>query len=239
MTDTKRPIFVSAEDLRLYESGLYSVFMVGVETPNRVISIAPTRTQGADDAQPVATDEDAHVIKRLSGVLAEVAVALFGEEADGDAAELLAKLPERAQMLMLEVELYRAGMPCESCGWVYGSSNKSAPKTNKEKSSADVRPDNAPLFTVSGNFVRGPGIAFELPTIAKAGKTADNLNSLYATRDAAPTDAQDEWADLWYFVMDEAPLEFERIVTTVSPSQWHSEAHKLMRDKYPSAQRDK
>jgi hypothetical protein len=52
----------------------------------------------------------------------------------------------------------------------------------------------------------------------------------------AARDAQsmgDAWADLWYFVMDEAPLEFERIVTTVSPSQWHSEAHKLMRAKYP------
>lgn len=51
------------------------------------------------------------------------------------------------------------------------------------------------------------------------------------TRDTAPAN---EWADLWYFVMDEAPLEFERIVTTVSPSQWHSEAHKLMRAKYPT-----
>lgn len=47
--------------------------------------------------------------------------------------------------------------------------------------------------------------------------------------------ATNEWADLWYFVMDEAPLEFERIVTTVSPSQWNSEAHKLMRAKYPVA----
>lgn len=41
------------------------------------------------------------------------------------------------------------------------------------------------------------------------------------------------WADLWYFVMDEAPMEFERIVTTVSPKNWHTEAHKLMRAKYP------
>lgn len=64
--------------------------------------IAPM--QGADQA------EDTYVIKRLSGVLADVAAALFGEEADGDAAELLEKLPERAQTLMVEVELYRAGI---------------------------------------------------------------------------------------------------------------------------------
>jgi hypothetical protein len=62
---------------------------------------------------------------------------------------------------------------------------------------------------------------------------------VYATRDAAPSDAPNAWADLWYFVMDEAPMEFERIVTTVSPSQWHSEAHKLMRAKYPIAPMDK
>lgn len=42
-----------------------------------------------------------------------------------------------------------------------------------------------------------------------------------------------EWAELWYFVMDEAPTEFERIVTTFSPKVWHQEAHKLMRAKYP------
>jgi len=60
-----------------------------------------------------------------------------------------------------------------------------------------------------------------------------------ATRDSAPSDGPNAWADLWYFVMDEAPMEFERIVTTVSSSQWHSEAHKLMRAKYPIAPREK
>jgi hypothetical protein len=53
MSDTKRPLFVSAEDPRLYESGLYSVFTVGVETPNRVIPIAVAPAQGADDTQVV------------------------------------------------------------------------------------------------------------------------------------------------------------------------------------------
>lgn len=65
------------------------------------------------------------------------------------------------------------------------------------------------------------------------------LRIVYATRDAAPSDAPNAWADLWYFVMDESPMEFERIVTTVSPKQWHSEAHKLMRAKYPIAPREK
>ena len=46
--EPKRAIFVSEEDLRLYESGLYSVFMVGVETPNRVIPIAPHSATPAD-----------------------------------------------------------------------------------------------------------------------------------------------------------------------------------------------
>lgn len=61
-------------------------------------------------AAPACAEEDSNVIKRLSTVLAEVAAALFGEEADGNAAAMLVQLPERAQTLMLEVELYRAGL---------------------------------------------------------------------------------------------------------------------------------
>ncbi len=41
------------------------------------------------------------------------------------------------------------------------------------------------------------------------------------------------FADLWYFVMDEAPLAFESIVTNHSPARWMDEAHKLMRAKHP------
>ncbi|MFL9904533.1 hypothetical protein PQR71_41475, partial [Paraburkholderia fungorum] len=57
-----------------------------------------------------ATDsaEDAYVIKRLSTVLAEVAGAIMGEDVDVNAADVLTKLPEHAQTLKLEVELYRA-----------------------------------------------------------------------------------------------------------------------------------
>jgi hypothetical protein len=35
------------------------------------------------------------------------------------------------------------------------------------------------------------------------------------------------FSELWYFVMDEAPLEFEEIVTRHSPGQWLLEAGKL------------
>jgi hypothetical protein len=47
-------------------------------------------------------------------------------------------------------------------------------------------------------------------------------------------EASNPWADCWYFVMDEAPMEFERIVTTYPPARWHDEAHKLMRTKHPA-----
>lgn len=53
-------------------------------------------------------EEDAYVIKRLSTVLAEVAGALMDKDADMSGADVLAKLPEAAQTLKLEVELYRA-----------------------------------------------------------------------------------------------------------------------------------
>jgi hypothetical protein len=43
-------------------------------------------------------------------------------------------------------------------------------------------------------------------------------------RDAA---AMKGFADLWYFVMDEAPREFEKIVAEYSPTQWMQEASKL------------
>ena len=36
-----------------------------------------------------------------------------------------------------------------------------------------------------------------------------------------------EFAELWYRVMDEAPLKFESIVTGCSPKIWMSEAAKL------------
>jgi hypothetical protein len=39
--------------------------------------------------------------------------------------------------------------------------------------------------------------------------------------------AMEGFADLWYFVSDEAPLEFEKIVAEYSPGRWLGEAHKL------------
>lgn len=39
--------------------------------------------------------------------------------------------------------------------------------------------------------------------------------------------AMEGFADLWYFVSDEAPLAFEKIVADYSPGRWLTEAHKL------------
>lgn len=39
--------------------------------------------------------------------------------------------------------------------------------------------------------------------------------------------AMEGFADLWYFVSDEAPLDFEKIVAEYSPSRWLTEANKL------------
>ncbi len=36
-----------------------------------------------------------------------------------------------------------------------------------------------------------------------------------------------EFAELWYFVMDEAPRDFERIVSEYQPKAWLQEAAKL------------
>ncbi|WP_175958441.1 hypothetical protein [Burkholderia sp. BCC0405] len=61
--------------------------------------------------QPPSADaaaEDKYVIERLSTVLAGVAAALLGEEADRPAAETLQKLPEEAAKIRLELDLYRA-----------------------------------------------------------------------------------------------------------------------------------
>jgi hypothetical protein len=55
-----------------------------------------------------AAAEDKYVTERLSTVLAGVAAALLGEEADRPAAETLQKLPEEAAKLRLELDLYRA-----------------------------------------------------------------------------------------------------------------------------------
>ncbi len=40
-----------------------------------------------------------------------------------------------------------------------------------------------------------------------------------------------QWAELWYFVMDEAPLQFYEIVHEYTPPRWMSGAWKLMKEK--------
>ena len=51
---------------------------------------------------------------------------------------------------------------------------------------------------------------------------ADELDRLHADLRALK-----DFADLWYFVMDEAPLEFAKIVNEWSPQRWLDEATKL------------
>ncbi|HEM8998854.1 TPA: hypothetical protein U2T46_000889 [Burkholderia cenocepacia] len=71
-----------------------------VNAIEQCVSYAPTSADAAA--------EDKYVIERLSTVLAGVASALLGEEADRPAAETLQKLPEEAAKLRLELDLYRA-----------------------------------------------------------------------------------------------------------------------------------
>lgn len=40
-----------------------------------------------------------------------------------------------------------------------------------------------------------------------------------------------DFADLWYFIMDEAPRDFERIVAEYQPKAWLEQAAKLRRAK--------
>jgi hypothetical protein len=87
----------------------------------------------AAPAQSDNAEEDAYVINRLSIVLAEVAAALMGDDADGSAADVLAKLPEAAQTLKIEVELYRANataapaQSAEPVGYLYTFANAQRP----------------------------------------------------------------------------------------------------------------
>ena len=39
--------------------------------------------------------------------------------------------------------------------------------------------------------------------------------------------AMTSFADLWYFVMDEQPMAFEKIVCEYTPAQWMHQAHLL------------
>jgi hypothetical protein len=41
-------------------------------------------------------------------------------------------------------------------------------------------------------------------------------------------DAERKWGELWYFVSDEEPMKFEKIVSEWTPSRWIDQAYKLM-----------
>lgn len=57
----------------------------------------------------------------------------------------------------------------------------------------------------------------------------ENMRAILAhvEAQAAEIERLSEFADLWYFVMDEAPRDFERIVAEYQPKAWLQEAAKL------------
>lgn len=61
-----------------------------------------------------------------------------------------------------------------------------------------------------------------IPLLQRAADEIDLLNGNLK--------AMKSFADLWYFVCDEKPLQFERIVCEYSPQVWLQEAHKLMKE---------
>lgn len=40
--------------------------------------------------------------------------------------------------------------------------------------------------------------------------------------------AEKRWGELWYFVSDEEPMKFEKIVSEWTPRRWIDQAFKLM-----------
>ena len=60
-------------------------------------------------------------------------------------------------------------------------------------------------------------------------KLAEKCAKSKLERLRADLKAMEGFAELWYFVSDEAPLEFEKIVAEYSPGRWMTEAHKLLR----------
>lgn len=56
------------------------------------------------------------------------------------------------------------------------------------------------------------------------------IELLIAERDNARADlaVEKRWGELWYFVSDEEPLKFEKIVSEWTPSRWIDQAYKLM-----------
>lgn len=56
-----------------------------------------------------------------------------------------------------------------------------------------------------------------------------NMTAILAHVDAQEAEIERlrEFAELWYFVMDEAPRDFERIVSEYQPKAWLQEAAKL------------
>lgn len=63
--------------------------------------------------------------------------------------------------------------------------------------------------------------------------TPENMRAILAhvEAQAAEIERLRDFADLWYFIMDEAPRDFERIVAEYQPKAWLEQAAKLRRAK--------
>ncbi len=70
------------------------------------------------------------------------------------------------------------------------------------------------------------GVDAALAAIREGGEDPEGTPS-ELTRLRAHLKSMEYFADLWYFVMDEAPLEFEKIVCEWAPKHWLQEAAKL------------
>ena len=87
--------------------------------------------------------------------------------------------------------------------------------------SRSVAPDNFALMPAA----RFPGLATRAALEDQIEQQAAEIERLRADLKAAQG-----FGELWYFVMDEAPMKFESIVCNYSPARWLDEAAKLRAD---------
>jgi hypothetical protein len=77
----------------------------------------------------------------------------------------------------------------------------------------------------------GPGMVYDTPEEKEIMRLEAKVKRLQAELIASQAEAKtlQGFADLWYFAMDHAPGEFERIVTTCQPALWMHEIAKVRR----------
>jgi hypothetical protein len=102
-----------------------------------------------------------------------------------------------------------------------------------------ITPDNTPVVVLDEGpalYMTGRGQVYEAHLLVDGSNGVDlrtapamRIASLEAevARLRAEVEAMRFLGELWYFVSDEAPLDFESIVTGCHPSLWIEEARKL------------